>query len=63
MKSAVIDNPVTTVAAIGAVVGLIGHFVGWDAETQALVANGILATALLFRAAIAYAKAQLAKEQ
>lgn len=53
VKETLAQNPVTTVAAVGAVVALVGGFVGWDAEVQLRVLQGVLGAALLVRLAVA----------
>lgn len=57
-KETFVQNPVTVVAAVGAVVACIGGFVGWDAETQLRVVQGTLGAALLVRAAVAAVEAR-----
>jgi hypothetical protein len=55
------SNPVTTVAAVGLVIQGIAHFVGWDEETQLVLAQGTLGAAVLIRAALAWWEARKAK--
>ena len=49
----IIENPTTVTVAVGSVIAAIGLAVGWDAETQAVVANAVLGAALLVRLAAA----------
>lgn len=58
VAQAVVDNPVTVVAAVGAVVAVFAKVFGVDAETQLVIVQGILGAALLVRLAVAAAKHQ-----
>ena len=51
-KKAAASNPTTITAALGIVLGGVGVLLGWDAETQAAVAQITLGIALLARLAV-----------
>lgn len=48
------NNPVTTVAGVGAVITMIGHFLKWDDQTMLVVTQGVIGLALIARGAVAW---------
>lgn len=56
VRTAVVENPVTTVAGVGMLVEGVGLLLGWTAEVQGAVAQITLGLAVLARAVVAMFK-------